>query len=78
MGNSNNIPNNISGETCFDASWYVLRMQSTGGRAKYGSFYSLMKLYAKDSQPEDIKDIKHKPEDPSMRDDLEFYVPQLM
>jgi hypothetical protein len=53
-------------------------MQSTGGKQKYQSFYSLMKLYAKDAQPEDFKSIKYEPEDPIRRDDLEYYVPQLV
>lgn len=78
MGSSNSLPQNGSGETRFDASWYVLRMQSTGGKQKYQSFYSLMKLYAKDAQPEDFKSIKYEPEDPIRRDDLEYYVPQLV
>ena len=78
MGNSNNTLNTISNETGFDASWYMLRMESTGGKQKYQSFYSLMKLYNKDAQPDDFKDIQYEPEDPIKRDDLEYYVPQLM
>lgn len=77
MGNAN-LPQNGSGEMRFDASWYVVRMQATGGKQKYQSFYSLMKLYAKDALPEDFKGIKYEPENQIRRDDLEYYVPQLV